>query len=135
MSITIYHYTGCSSSRNILSLIRASGEEPIVIDYLSHPPSKSMLASMIAAAGLSVRGAIRSNEPEYARLQLHNPSLSDDTLLDAMVAHPILINRPFIVTPKGVRLCRPLELALEVLPNPDVGDFLKEDGAPLISCD
>lgn len=134
MSITIYHYTGCSSSRNILSLIRASGEEPHVIDYLVNPPSKSMLASLIKAAGLTVRQAIRSNEPEYQQLNLQDSRLSDDDLLEAMIKHPILINRPFIVTPKGVRLCRPLSLALDILPNPDVGDFLTEQGEP-ITCD
>jgi arsenate reductase len=99
-----------------------------VIEYLKTPPSKPMLIAMIAAAGLTVRQAMRSNVPEYADNDLDNNELSDDALLDAMLAHPILINRPFVVTPKGTRLCRPSELLLEILPNPHLGAFTKEDG-------
>jgi arsenate reductase len=128
MSITIYHNPKCGTSRNTLAMIEASGEQPVVIEYLKTPPSKPMLIAMIAAAGLTVRQAMRSNVPEYADNDLDNNELSDDALLDAMLAHPILINRPFVVTPKGTRLCRPSELLLEILPNPHLGAFTKEDG-------
>ena len=128
MSITIYHNPKCGTSRNTLAMIEASGEQSIVIEYLKTPPSKPMLIAMIAAAGLTVRQAMRSNVPEYADNGLDNNELSDDALLDAMLAHPILINRPFVVTPKGTRLCRPSELLLEILPNPHLGTFTKEDG-------
>jgi arsenate reductase len=115
MDITIYHNGRCGTSRNTLEAIRAAGHEPRVVDYLATPPAREELKRMIAAAGLTVRGAMRAKEPVYAELGLDDPSLSDDALLDAMLAHPILINRPFVVTPKGVRLCRPVELVQEIL--------------------
>ncbi len=132
MSITIYHNPNCGTSRNTLAMIRASGETPIVIEYLQSPPSKHMLIAMIAAAGLTVRGAMRTNVPEYIDNQLNNPDLSDDELLDWMGRHPILINRPFVVSPKGTRLCRPSELVLALLPNPHFGEFTKEDGEKVV---
>lgn len=132
MSITIYHNPKCGTSRNTLAMIRASGEEPLVIEYLQHPPSRSMLVSLIVASGLTVRAAMRTNVPEYTDHQLDNPDLSDDVLLDWMLKHPILINRPFVVTPKGTRLCRPSEVVLEILPNPHLGVFTKEDGEQVV---
>jgi arsenate reductase len=126
--VTIYHNPACGTSRNTLAMIRASGEEPVVIEYLANPPSRERLRALIAAAGLSVREAIRQKGTPYAELGLDDPSLTNDQLLDAMLAHPILINRPFVETPKGVRLARPSEVVLEILPNPDIGEFIKEDG-------
>jgi arsenate reductase (glutaredoxin) len=113
MEITIYHNPSCSSSRNTLELIRATGSEPDIVDYLAAPPAREALHRMIVEAGLSVREAIRSREPVFAKLGLENAG--DEALLEAMVAHPILINRPFVVTPKGVRLCRPVERVHEIL--------------------
>jgi arsenate reductase len=115
MDITIYHNPRCGTSRNTLALLRETGAEPRVVDYLAHPPSRDELRRLIAQAGLSVRQAMRAKEAVYAELGLADPSLADDQLLDAMVANPILIERPFVVTPKGVRLCRPVELAREIL--------------------
>lgn len=115
MDITILHNPRCGSSRNTLGLIREAGHEPQVIDYLANPPTREALADMIARAGLTVRDAVRSKESVYAELGLDDPATTDDALLDAMLAHPILINRPFVVTPKGVRLCRPAELVREIL--------------------
>lgn len=133
MSITIYHNPNCGTSRNTLAMIRASGEEPIIIEYFTAPPSKTMLKTMIESAGLTVRGAMRTNVPEYTDNQLDNPALNDDELLDQMVKHPILINRPFVVSPKGTRLCRPSsEVVLEILPNPHLGTFTKEDGEVVV---
>ena len=125
--VTIYHNPACGTSRNTLAMIRASGNEPEVIEYLTTPPSRARLMELIAAAGLTVREAIRQKDTPYAELGLDDPKLTDDELLDAMVAHPILINRPFVVTPKGVRLCRPSELVLDLLDQPVV-EFVKEDG-------
>lgn len=113
MEITIYHNPRCSSSRETLALILESGAEPRIVDYLATPPSRAALAAMIAQAGLSVRDAVRTREPVYAELGLEQAG--DAALLDAMLAHPILINRPFVVTPKGVRLCRPVERVREIL--------------------
>jgi arsenate reductase len=132
MDITIYHNARCGTSRNTLALIRNTGAEPTVIDYLANPPSHALLKAMIAAAGLTVRGAIRRKEPVYAELALDNPELSDDALIDAMLANPILIERPFVVTTQGVRLCRPSELVLDILPLPQLGAFSKEDGEAVI---
>jgi arsenate reductase len=132
MDITIYHNPRCGTSRNTLALIRNTGVEPTVIEYLAHPPSHALLKAMIGAAGLSVREAMRSKEPVFAELGLDNPALSDDQLIDAMLANPILINRPFVVTPGGVRLCRPSELVLDILPLPQQGAFSKEDGEAVI---
>ncbi|MDR3471100.1 MAG: arsenate reductase (glutaredoxin) [Devosia sp.] len=132
MTITIYHNPDCGTSRNTLAMIRQSGEEPEVIEYLKTPPSRERLVDLIARAGLSVRKAIRQKDTPYEALGLGDPALSDDQLLDAMLAHPVLINRPFVVTPKGVRLCRPSEVVLDILPNPDIGPFTKEDGEVII---
>lgn len=132
MDITIYHNPNCGTSRNTLALIRNTGAEPRIVDYLVNPPAREQLKEMIAKAGLTVRQAIREKAEPYAGLGLGNQALSDDALLDAMLAHPILINRPFVVTPLGVRLCRPSELVLEILPLPQLGAFSKEDGEPVI---
>jgi arsenate reductase len=115
MDITIYHNPRCGTSRNTLAAIRDAGHEPRVVEYLSHPPSREELQAMLAAAGLTPRAAIRSKESLYAELGLDAPGTTDEALLDAMLAHPVLINRPFVVTPKGVRLCRPFELVQEIL--------------------
>lgn len=115
MDITIFHNARCGTSRNTLAAIREAGHDPQVVDYLDKPPSRAQLQEMIAAAGLSVREAVRSKEALFAELGLDAPGVGDDALLDAMVAHPVLINRPFVVTPKGVRLCRPFELVRDIL--------------------
>lgn len=135
MNITIYHNPGCGTSRNTLALIRNTGVEPQVIEYLKTPPSREELKSMIAKAGLTVRDAMREKGTPYAELGLNNPALSDDELLDAMLAHPILINRPFVVTPNGVRLCRPSEVVLDILPLPQKSPFTKEDGEVVIDAE
>ena len=135
MDITIYHNPNCGTSRNTLALIRNTGIEPQVIDYVSNPPSREALKNLIAKAGLTVRDAIREKGTPYVELGLDNPALSDDELLDAMLAHPILINRPFVVTPNGVRLCRPSELVLDILPLPQKGPFTKEDGEVVIDAE
>ncbi|MHA6732432.1 arsenate reductase (glutaredoxin) [Devosia sp. A369] len=128
MTITIYHNPACGTSRNTLAMIRQSGEEPEIIDYLKTPPTRARLVELIAAAGLTVRQALRQKDTPYAELGLGDETLSDDQLLDAMESHPILINRPLVVTPIGVRLARPSELVLAILPNPNIGTFTKEDG-------
>lgn len=115
METTIYHNNRCSNSRGALEILRENGIEPKVVDYLAHPPSKDELRRIIAAAGLSVRAAMRSKEARYAELGLDDAALTDDQLLDAMVANPVLINRPFVVTGKGTRLCRPPETVNEIL--------------------
>ena len=132
MTITIYHNPACGTSRNTLGLIRNTGAEPLIVDYLSNPPTHEALAAMITAAGLTVREAIRSKEARYQELGLDDASLSDQALLDAMVANPVLINRPFVVTPNGARLCRPSELVLDLLAAPHQGPFTKEDGEIVI---
>jgi len=118
MGVTIYHNPACGTSRNTLALIRNAGIEPEVIEYLKRPPSRATLSRLIKDAGLSVREALREKEKLFAELGLADASLTDEQLLDAMLAHPILINRPFVVTPAGTRLCRPSELLLEILPAP-----------------
>ncbi|MDH6267771.1 arsenate reductase [Rhizobium sp. SG_E_25_P2] len=125
---TIYHNPACGTSRNTLALIEHAGIAPTVIEYLKTPPSRDELVTMISDAGLTVREAIREKGTPYAELGLDNPALTDDQLLDAMLAHPILINRPFVVTPLGTRLCRPSEKALDILPDTFTGPFAKEDG-------
>jgi len=115
MDIKIFHNSRCGTSRTTLGLLRDAGHEPEVIDYLAHPPAREQLRKMIADAGLSVCEAVRSKEALYKELGLDAPGVDDEALLDAMVAHPILINRPFVITPKGVRLCRPSELVNEIL--------------------
>jgi arsenate reductase len=132
MSITIYHNPNCGTSRNVLALIRNSGEEPRVIEYLKTPPSKDELADLIRRMGIPVRDVLRQKGTPYDELGLGNPALSDDELLDAMMAHPILINRPIVVTDKGVKLCRPSEEVLDILPNPQRGTFSKEDGEAVV---
>ncbi len=130
-TVEIWHNPACGTSRNTLALIRHVGIEPQVVEYLKAPPSKPRLAAAIAAAGLSVRDAIRQKGTPWAELGLDDPTLSDDVLLNAMVEHPILINRPFVSTPVGVRLCRPSELVLDLLPPCDK-PFTKEDGEVVI---
>lgn len=132
MSATIYHNPDCATSRNTLGLIRNAGIEPTIIEYLRHPPTREELASVIAAAGLSVREALRQKGTPFDELGLGNAALSDEQLLDAMMAHPILINRPLVKTPLGARLCRPSELVLEILPAPQKGFFAKEDGEVVV---
>lgn len=131
MPVEIWHNPACGTSRNTLALIRHVGTEPKVVEYVSAPPSKRILAETIAAAGLTVREAIREKGTPYLELGLDDRSLSDDALLDAMLAHPILINRPFVITPMGVRLCRPSEVVLDILPACDT-PFTKEDGEVVI---
>ncbi len=135
MDAIIYHNPKCGTSRNTLSLIRNAGIEPTVIDYLATPPSKAELKAMISAAGLSVRAALREKGTPYAELGLADPTLSDDALLDHMIAQPILINRPFVRTPLGTRLCRPSEAVLDILPDTHKGPFAKEDGEKVIGED
>ena len=124
---TIYHNPRCGTSRNTLAMIRHAGVEPTIVDYLSQPPSRSVLADLIARAGLKPRDAMRKKETKYAELGLADETLSDDELLDAMVANPILIERPLVVTDRGVKLCRPSEAVLDLLP-PLPTPFTKEDG-------
>lgn len=132
MDVTIYHNPNCGTSRNTLGLIRNSGIEPTVIEYMTNPPDRATLVDLIAKAGLDVRGAIRQKGTPYLELGLDDPTLTDEQLIDAMLAHPILINRPFVVTPLGARLCRPSELVLDILPAPQQGAFTKEDGEAVI---
>jgi arsenate reductase len=131
MSVTIYHNPDCGTSRNTLAMIRNAGIEPEIIEYLKTPPSRSTLKDLVARAGLTVRAALREKGTPYADLGLGNPSVSDEQLLDAMLKHPILINRPLVVTPLGVRLCRPSEVVLDILPAAQKGAFAKEDGEPV----
>ncbi len=131
--VTIYHNPACGTSRNTLGLIRNAGIEPVIIEYLQHPPTRTELASMIQAAGLTVREATRQKGTPYAELGLDNENVSDGELLDAMMRHPILINRPFVVTELGTRLCRPSELVLDILPKPQRGYFAKEDGEVIVN--
>jgi len=128
MTITIYHNPACGTSRNTLAMIRASGEDPVVIEYLKNPPSRARLVQLLAAMAMTPRALLRQKDTPYAALGLDEPGLDDDALIDAMMAHPILINRPIVETPKGTRLCRPSEVVLAILPNPDIGAFTKEDG-------
>ena len=127
MSVTIYHNPACSVSRNTLAMIRQSGEAPEVIEYLEHPLDRARLQELIKAMGISTRALLREKGEPYAELGLADPKWSDDELIDFMLAHPILINRPIVVTPKGTRLCRPPEAVLELLENP-VTSFVKENG-------
>lgn len=133
MDVTIYHNPACGTSRNTLALIRAAGIEPTVIEYLQNPPTRDLLAKMIMDAGLSVREAIREKGTPYAELGLDNPDLTDEQLLDAMIATPIFINRPLVVTPLGTRLARPSEAVLDILPaDAFTGPFTKEDGEQVL---
>jgi arsenate reductase (glutaredoxin) len=128
VSVTIYHNPGCGTSRNVLGLIRNSGEEPRVIEYLKTPPSREELLSLISRMKTPVRDVLRRRGTPYDALGLDDPALTDDQLIDAMIAHPILINRPIVVTPDAVKLCRPSEAVLDILPCPQRGAFTKEDG-------
>jgi arsenate reductase len=127
MSVAIYHNPACGTSRNTLAMIRQSGEEPDVIEYLKNPPSRARLVELIRAMGIPVRALLREKGTPYAELGLADPKWTDDQVIDFMLAHPILINRPIVVTPKGVRVCRPSEAVLDLLENP-VDSFVKEDG-------
>ena len=133
MTITIYHNPACGTSRNTLALIRNSGVEPTVIEYLKTPPTKARLQELLAAMGTGVRALLREKGTPYAELDLANPKWTDDELLDLMLAHPILINRPVVETPLGTRLCRPSELVLDILPQVQQGAFTKEDGEVVIN--
>ena len=129
---TIYHNPACGTSRNTLELIRNSGVEPTVVHYLETPPSRETLVALIGAMGMPVRDLLRKNVPPYEALELAENRFSDGDLIDAMLAHPILINRPIVVTPLGTRLCRPSELVLDILPSPQQGAFTKEDGEQVV---
>lgn len=131
MTITIYHNPACGTSRNVLGLIRNSGEEPVIVEYLKTPPSRDELKSLITRMEISVRDLLRRKGTPYDELGLDNPTLSDDALLDAMMAHPVLINRPIVVTLLGAKLCRPSETVLDILPQAQRGAFTKEDGEPV----
>ena len=131
MDAIIYHNPACGTSRNTLALIRNSGVEPHVVEYLKTPPSRAMLESLIERMGIPVRAVLREKGTPFAELGLADPTLTDEALIDAMIEHPILMNRPIVVTPKCVRLCRPSEMVLDLLP-PQRGEFRKEDGALLI---
>ncbi len=135
MNATIYHNPECGTSRNTLAMIRNAGIEPDVIEYLKNPPSREQLVKMITQAGLTVREAIREKGTPYAELGLDNPDLTDDQLLDAMLKDPILINRPFVVTPLGTRLARPSEAVLDILPDTHKGAFTKEDGEQVLDAE
>ena len=130
--ITIYHNPACGTSRNVLAVIRNTGVEPEVIEYLKTPPGRDKLIELIAQIDMPVRDLLRIKGTPYDELQLANPALSDDALIDAMVAHPILMNRPIVVTPLGTRLCRPSEAVLDILPAPQQGAFSKEDGEQVV---
>ncbi len=132
MDIIIYHNPDCGTSRNTLAMIRNAGIEPHVIEYLKTPPARALLVQLIARAGLTPRTVLREKGTPYAELGLGNPALTDDQLLDAMMAHPILINRPLVVTPIGVKLCRPSELVLDIVPAAQRGAFVKEDGEAVV---
>jgi len=135
MSVTIYHNPECGTSRNTLAMIRQSGEEPIVIEYLKTPPDHATIRRLVADAGLSLRGALRQKGTPFDELGLGDPAKTEDELLDAIAVHPILLNRPFVVTPLGTKLCRPSETVLDILPNPAIGPFTKEDGEVVIDAD
>jgi arsenate reductase len=132
MSVTIYHNPDCGTSRNTLAMIRNAGIEPTIVEYLKTPPDRETLTDLIARAGLTVRAALREKGTPYAELGLGDTSLSDEQLLDAMLEHPVLMNRPFVVTPLGVRLCRPSEVVLDILPAGQKGSFTKKDGEQVV---
>ena len=134
-TVTIYHKLDCGTSRNVLALIRNSGEEPTVIEYLKTPPDRATLMVLIAAMGVSARAVLREKGTPYAELGLGDPQWGDDRLIDFMLQHPILINRPIVVTPLGTRLCRPSEAVLDILPQPQRGAFRKEDGEAVVDAE
>jgi arsenate reductase len=127
-NVTIYHNPACGTSRNTLAMIRASGTEPEVIEYLKNPPSRERLLELIALMGCTARDILREKGTPYLELGLNDLNLSEHALINAMMQHPVLINRPIVVTSKGVKLCRPSELVLSILENPEIGTFVKEDG-------
>jgi arsenate reductase (glutaredoxin) len=133
VTITIYHNPGCGTSRNVLAMIRNSGEEPTIIEYLRTPPSREELVDLIDRMGITSRDLLRRKGTPYDELDLDDPKWTDDELIDFMMSHPILINRPIVVTPLGVKLCRPSEAVLDVLPNPQRKAFFKEDGTPVVT--
>jgi len=133
MNTVIYHNPACGTSRNVLGLIRNSGEEPVIIEYLKTPPSRDELVNLITRMGIPVRDLLRRKGTPYDELKLDDPALTDDQLIDAMMAHPILINRPIVVTPRGVKLCRPSEAVLDILANPQHSAFAKEDGEAVVN--
>ena len=135
MTVTIYHNPECGTSRNTLAMIRQSGVEPVIIEYLRTPPTRMRIQELVAAAGISLREAIRQKDTPYAELGLADASLTDEVLLDAIEAHPVLLNRPFVETPVGTRLCRPSEVVLDILENADIGPFTKEDGEVIIDAE
>jgi len=135
MDVLIYHNPACGTSRNVLALIRHAGIEPTIVEYLKTPPDRARLIALAHAMGCSPREMLRQKGTPYAELGLDDPSLSDDAILDAMLAHPILIQRPIVVTPKGTRLCRPSETVLDLLPEEPMGAFRKEDGALVIDAE
>lgn len=132
IDIVIYHNPGCGTSRNVLGLIRNAGIEPHVVEYLQSPPSRALLVELIARAGITPRDLLREKGTPFAELGLEDAALSDDALVDAMMMHPILINRPLVVSPMGVKLCRPSETVLDLLPERQVGAFAKEDGEKIV---
>lgn len=131
MDVVIYHNPACGTSRNTLALIRNAGVEPHVVEYLKSPPSRAMIVSLAARTGLGLRGLLREKGTPFAELGLGDPALGDDRLLDAVAAHPVLLNRPIVVSPRGARLCRPSETVLDLLP-PQRGAFAKEDGEQVV---
>jgi arsenate reductase len=131
MDVIIYHNPGCGTSRNTLGLIRNAGIEPHIVEYLKTPPTRSLLQQLVARMGIPLRALLREKGTPFHDLGLADPSLTDDQLIDAMLAHPILINRPIVVTPNGVRLCRPSDQVIDLLP-PQRGDFVKEDGERVV---
>lgn len=132
VDIVIYHNPACGTSRNTLAMIRNAGIEPHVVEYLKTPPSRALLVDLIEGAGITPRALLREKGTPYAELGLADTSLSDDALIDAMIAHPILINRPLVVSPLGVKLCRPSEAVLDLLPADQLGAFTKEDGEQVV---
>jgi arsenate reductase (glutaredoxin) len=135
MDVIIYHNPDCGTSRNTMGLIHNAGIEPHVIEYLKTPPTRALLKQLIGRMGIPLRVLLRKKGTPYDQLGLDNPALTDDQLLDAMMAHPILINRPIVVTPAGVKLCRPSEAVLDILPVPQRGEFRKEDGELVVGAD
>ena len=131
MTVTIYHNPACGTSRNVLAMIRYSGEEPRIIEYLKTPPSRAVLVDLIALMGVTPRQLLRRKGTPYDALGLDDPKFTDDRLIDLMIEQPILINRPIVVSPLGVRLCRPSEAVLDLLPSPQINPFIKEDGTPV----
>ncbi|WP_294293754.1 arsenate reductase (glutaredoxin) [uncultured Sphingomonas sp.] len=132
IDVVIYHNPACGTSRNVLAMIRNAGIEPHVIEYLKTPPSRALLVQLVERAGLTPRQLLREKGTPYAELGLDDEAIGDEALIDAMMDHPLLINRPLVVTPKGVRLCRPSEVVLDILPEPQRGAFAKEDGEQVV---